>query len=144
MNRSSISFECSVTASRRFRGCLLCGLAGAALAFAYPRVFPTGVTLYDPTRAYNTFVFFATQEDGPGQSFLIDMNGNEVHQWARGGMPARAVGSRGGQRRAGASAGAVVGDRSASRRRAGLAGVFPQQDDRRTGLGRPRRLAVGQ
>src|SRR5690349_5514984 len=57
------------------------------LLFAYPRVFPTGVTLYDPARAYNTFVFFATQEDGPGQSFLIDMNGNEVHHWTHGGMP---------------------------------------------------------
>ena len=66
---------------------LLCGLAGGVLLVAYPRVFPTGVTLYDPARAYNTFVFFATQEDGPGQSFLIDMNGNEVHHWTHGGMP---------------------------------------------------------
>jgi hypothetical protein len=66
---------------------LLCALVAAALVFAYPRVFPTGVTLYDPARAFNTFVFFATQEDGPGQSFLIDMNGNEVHHWTRGGIP---------------------------------------------------------
>jgi len=88
MNKSAIFFGSSMSASRRFRVGLLCGLAGAALAFAYPRVFPTGVTLYDPARAYNTFVFFATQEDGPGQSFLIDMNGNEVHHWARGGIPA--------------------------------------------------------
>ena len=70
---------------RRFRAGLLFGLAVAALAFAYPSVFPTGVTLYDPARAYNTFVFFATEEDGPGQSFLIDMNGNEVHHWTRAG-----------------------------------------------------------
>jgi hypothetical protein len=47
MNKSSI------------RG-LLCGLAGTALIFAYPRLFPTGVTLYDPARAYNSFVLFAT------------------------------------------------------------------------------------
>ena len=47
MNRSSV------------RG-LLCGLAGTALIFAYPRLFPTGVTLYDPARAYNSFVLFAT------------------------------------------------------------------------------------
>jgi hypothetical protein len=66
---------------------LLCGLAGTALVFAYPRVFPTGVTLYDPARAYNSFVLFATEDDGPGQSYLIDMNGNEVHHWLRRGMP---------------------------------------------------------
>jgi Arylsulfotransferase (ASST) len=69
----------------RFR--LLCGFAGAVLAFAYPHVFPTGVTLYNPAKAYNTFVFFAPLEDGIGQSFLIDMNGNEVHHWTRGGFP---------------------------------------------------------
>ena len=66
---------------------LLGGVAGVVLAFGYPRVFPTGVTLYDPGRAYNSFVFFAAQEDGPGQAFLIDMNGNEVHHWTHGGMP---------------------------------------------------------
>ena len=84
MNRSSTWFGCSAT-GLRFRGGLLC--AAAALAFAYPRVFPTGVTLYDPARAYNTFVFFGTQEDSGGQSYLIDMNGNEVHHWTRTGFP---------------------------------------------------------
>ena len=80
---------------------LLCGLVGTALAFAYPRVFPTGVTLYDPARAYNSFVLFATGGDGPGQSYLIDMNGNEVHHWMQGGFPpvlldpAVAAGARG-------------------------------------------------
>lgn len=73
--------------SRGFRGRLLAGLLGVTLAFAYPRVFPTGVTLYDPARAYNTFVFFAPQDDGPGESYLIDMNGNEVHRWSRAGIP---------------------------------------------------------
>jgi hypothetical protein len=87
MNKFAIFFGYSAPVSRRLRAILLCGLAVAALALAYPRVFPTGVTLYDPARAYNTFVFFGTQEDGPGQSFLIDMNGNEVHHWSRGGMP---------------------------------------------------------
>jgi len=87
VNRSSISFGCSVTAMWRFRVSLLCGLVAAALAFAYPRVFPTGVTFYDPARAYNTFVFFGTQEDSGGQSYLIDMNGNEVHHWTRAGFP---------------------------------------------------------
>ena len=77
----------SQPALRPFLACLLCALAGAVLAFAYPRVFPTGATLYDPARAYNTFVLFAPQEDGPGQSLLIDMNGNEVHHWTRAGLP---------------------------------------------------------
>jgi hypothetical protein len=80
---------------------LVCGLAATALAFAYPRVFPTGVTLYDPARAYSSFVLFATAGDGPGQSYLIDMNGNEVHHWTRRGFPsvlldpAVAAGARG-------------------------------------------------
>ena len=87
MNHSCVRLEGSISARRTVLGCLFTGLAGAILAFAYPRVFPTGVTLYDPARAYNTFVFFATQEDGPGESYLIDMNGNEVHHWTHGGIP---------------------------------------------------------
>ena len=66
---------------------LLCALAGAVLALAYPRVFPTGVTVNDPARAYNSFVFYAGLDDGLGQSYLIDMNGNEVHHWSYGGIP---------------------------------------------------------
>ena len=77
----------SITLRRGLRGCVLTALAGATLAFAYPRVFPTGVTLYDPARAYNTYVFFAPQDDGPGESYLIDMNGNAVHHWDRAGIP---------------------------------------------------------
>ena len=87
MNTFSICCRCSLAAARRFGMTLLSAFAAAVLVFAYPRVFPTGVTLYDPARAYNTFVFFGTQEDGPGQSFLIDMNGNEVRHWTRGGFP---------------------------------------------------------
>jgi len=71
---------------RMVRRALLLGLAGAVLAFAYPRVFPTGVTLYDPARAYNSFVFFGTLEDA-GESYLIDMNGHEVRHWSYGGIP---------------------------------------------------------
>lgn len=66
---------------------LLWGLPGAVLAFAYPRVFPTGVTLYDPARAYNSFVFFGTLQDAGGGSYLIDMNGNEVRKWSYSGIP---------------------------------------------------------
>ena len=86
MSRSLRFIGCSIHVTR-LQSVLLCGLAGTVLAFAYPRTFPTGVTLYDPARAYNTFVFFGTQDDGLGQSYLIDMNGNEVHQWPQGGSP---------------------------------------------------------
>ena len=69
------------------RAGLVLGAAAGVLAFAYPSVFPTGVTRYDPVKAYNTFVLYAPLADGLGQSYLIDMNGNEVHQWAQGGFP---------------------------------------------------------
>jgi hypothetical protein len=87
MSNACVSFPRSAFGRRRFFGCLFAGITGVALAFSYPRVFPTGVTLYDPARAYNTFVLFAPQDDGPGQSYLIDMNGNEVHHWSRAGIP---------------------------------------------------------
>ncbi len=47
-------------------------------------VFPTGVTLYDPSRAWNGYVLFGSPD---GTSHLIDMNGNEVHAWPFLGFP---------------------------------------------------------
>jgi Arylsulfotransferase (ASST) len=87
MNHSCVRLTGSTSVQRTVLGCLFTGLAGAILAFSYPRVFPAGVTLYDPSRAYNTFVLFAPQEDEQGETYLIDMNGNEVHHWNRGGIP---------------------------------------------------------
>jgi len=53
-------------------------------AMAGPSVFPTGVTVYDPTSAYNSYVIFG----GPDhRTRLIDMNGNVVHEWAYAGFP---------------------------------------------------------
>ena len=53
-------------------------------ALAGPSVYPTGVTIYDPAKAYNTYVVFG----GPdSKTHLIDMDGNEVHQWAYSGLP---------------------------------------------------------
>ena len=49
-----------------------------------PRVFPTGVTLYDPSRAYNSYVVFSAPD---GKTHVIDMDGNEVHQWPYFGFP---------------------------------------------------------
>jgi len=62
-------------------------LMGTA-AHSAPRVYPTGVTIYDPARAYNCFVSFS----GPdGNTHLIDMNGNEVHRWPHSGAPGEVI-----------------------------------------------------
>lgn len=76
------------------KGRVLRRLSGAALALALaagplaglsaPRIFPTGVTIYDPTRAYNSFVVFGAPD---GKAHLIDMDGHEVHHWAKAGFP---------------------------------------------------------
>jgi len=50
-----------------------------------PSVFPTGTTIYDPARAFNSFVLFA---GGDSVSRLIDLNGNVVHEWKFTGQPA--------------------------------------------------------
>jgi hypothetical protein len=62
---------------------VLCMLPVAA-TFAAPSVFPTGVTRYDPDKAWNGYVLFSGQDK---KTHLIDMNGNEVHQWAQEGFP---------------------------------------------------------
>ncbi len=51
-------------------------------------IFPTGTTLYDPEKAHNCYVLF----DGrAGESFLIDMNGNEVNSWPFTGFPVEMI-----------------------------------------------------
>jgi Arylsulfotransferase (ASST) len=66
----------------------LMAVFGAALigldASAAPSIYPTGVTRYNPARAYNSFVLFSGQDH---KTHLIDMNGNEVHTWAYDGSP---------------------------------------------------------
>jgi len=67
-------------------------------ALAYPSVFPTGTTRYDPARAYNSHVLFT---GGDNVARLIDMNGNVVHEWKDAGTysslidPAYTGGQRG-------------------------------------------------
>ncbi|HEY6529945.1 MAG TPA: aryl-sulfate sulfotransferase [Cellvibrionaceae bacterium] len=56
----------------------------AALCEASPSVYPTGVTRYNPSKAYNSYVLFAGQDK---KTHLIDLNGNEVHQWNYNGFP---------------------------------------------------------
>ncbi|WP_020485138.1 aryl-sulfate sulfotransferase [Methylomonas sp. MK1] len=53
-------------------------------AFAAPSIYPTGVTRYDPGKAYNSYVLFSGADR---KTHLIDLNGNEVHQWANSGQP---------------------------------------------------------
>lgn len=47
-------------------------------AFAYPTVFPTGVTIYKPDRCWNGYTLCP---DRGAPVLLIDMNGNVVHRW---------------------------------------------------------------
>jgi hypothetical protein len=51
---------------------------------AGPSVYPTGVTRYDPARAYNTYVLFGGTDL---KTHLVDMDGNEVHRWEYAGFP---------------------------------------------------------
>ena len=53
-------------------------------ARAEPSVFPTGTTIYDPARAYNSFVLFSGGDD---VSRLIDLTGKVVHEWKYTGQP---------------------------------------------------------
>jgi hypothetical protein len=50
----------------------------ANYANATPSIYPTGVTRYDPDKAFNSFVLFPGSDR---KTHLIDLNGNEVHQW---------------------------------------------------------------
>jgi hypothetical protein len=57
---------------------------GYTLLEASPRVYPTGVTIYNPAKTYNSYILFA----GPDNiTHLIDMNGNNVKQWPYSGQP---------------------------------------------------------
>src|SRR5215831_7432084 len=51
---------------------------------ASPRIFPTGVTTYDPSRGYKCYVIFEAPD---GKTHLIDMDGKEVHRWPYPGAP---------------------------------------------------------
>ncbi|MBB3222020.1 aryl-sulfate sulfotransferase [Pseudoduganella umbonata] len=63
---------------------LAAGMMLAMSATAAPSVHPTGVTRYEPDRAWNGYVLFTGQDK---KTRLIDMNGNEVKQWPYEGFP---------------------------------------------------------
>ena len=46
---------------------------------AFPSVYPTGTTIYDPDKTWSGYVVFTLPD--AGGSILIDMNGNEVRRW---------------------------------------------------------------
>jgi hypothetical protein len=62
-----------------------------AISEASPRIYPTGVTVYDPSRAFNSFMLFSALD---GQTHLIDMNGNDVHRWPHVGLPGEVIDPR--------------------------------------------------
>jgi len=53
--------------------------AASAILLAGPSVFPTGTTIYDPTRAWNGYTVLSPL--GTQAAIVIDMNGNIVKQW---------------------------------------------------------------
>jgi hypothetical protein len=66
----------------------LAAVAAALLAItaqAAPSIYPTGVTRYDPHKAWNGYVVFSAADR---KTRLIDMNGNEVRHWDHPGFPA--------------------------------------------------------
>lgn len=63
-------------------------LLSSAGAFAAPSVYPTGVTRYDPAKAFNQYVIFSGADK---KTHLIDMNGNVVKTWAQAGFPSAII-----------------------------------------------------
>ena len=67
---------------------LLAGmLLWSAVVHADPSIYPTGVTRYDPAKAYNVFILFSGSPPGDDKTHLIDMGGNEVRRWGHRGFP---------------------------------------------------------
>jgi hypothetical protein len=76
---------------------LLTLIISAGALWCAPRIYPTGVTIYDPARAWNGFVTFSAPD---GNTYVIDMNGHEVHRWPHPGLPGNIINPAliGGQR----------------------------------------------
>jgi hypothetical protein len=72
----------------RFRrvhmGSILATILAALNTGAVPSVIPTGTTIYDPKKAYNSYVLFSGADE---KTHLIDLDGNEVHRWNHDGFP---------------------------------------------------------
>jgi hypothetical protein len=70
---------------RKFSSAAVAALAlTTGTAMANPSIFPTGVTTYDPAKAYNSYVIFSAPDE---KTHLIDMDGKEVKRWEYQGFP---------------------------------------------------------
>lgn len=58
------------------------------VACAQPSVYPSGVTVYYPKQAYNSYVLFDAPDN---RTHLIDMDGNAVHAWSYVGFPSEMI-----------------------------------------------------
>src|SRR5678815_3928821 len=59
---------------------LLSVCATGAAMYAVPSVYPTGTTIYDPSRAWSGYTVFVLPDTG---AVLIDMNGKTVREWTQ-------------------------------------------------------------
>jgi len=58
----------------------------------HPTIYPTGVTVYDPAKAWGGYTIFPAADLG---ALLIDMNGKEIQLWkGLQGFPQQAVAGR--------------------------------------------------
>lgn len=116
---------------------LIAGSLLSAVAHAAPSVYPTGVTRYDPAKAYNQYVIFSGADK---QTHLIDMNGNAMENVATRGLSLCDHRPDVGGRRARPC---VVATQRPRPRPAGLGRQRAGQPQRgRAGLARQRDLAV--
>ena len=73
-------------------GAVAFGLTALAPAVAAPSIYPTGVTRYEPARAYNSYVLFGdVTAKGHPISYLIDMDGHVVHTWPYAASPTKMI-----------------------------------------------------
>ncbi|MBW1766513.1 MAG: aryl-sulfate sulfotransferase [Deltaproteobacteria bacterium] len=64
-------------------------MAFAASALAWPSIYPTGTTIYNPDKVFNGYTLFTSGHvrpaaepfDSPATMYLINMNGEVVHTW---------------------------------------------------------------
>ena len=61
-------------------GFLIC-MAFAYSAFAFPTVYPTGTTIYKPDQSWNSYILVPRARHERPVVYLMDMNGNVVHEW---------------------------------------------------------------
>lgn len=68
-------------------------MLAAIIVWAAPSVFPTGTTIYDPSKAWNGYTILSPL--GGNTALVIDMNGNVVKRWegfnSSAGGPVRAL-----------------------------------------------------